>query len=65
MLQQEKQTEAVTHDKCEAVLAIEENCKLFAVCHCAVCGKWLCAAHLADELTHACAVEPGDEGGEA
>lgn len=66
MLQQEKQTELVNYTRaCEAISAVQESCEHFATCQCTICGKWLCAAHLADELAHQCAVDPYDEGGES
>lgn len=64
-MQEERQTEIMNLGAvCEASSATEESCKLAAVCHCTVCGKWFCAAHLADELAHECAPEPDDEDGE-
>ena len=65
MLQPANQTEVINSDRtCEAISSTAEACELSAACYCTVCGKWFCAAHLADELAHECEPEPGDEGGE-
>jgi len=66
MLQQVNQTESRDPDwSCQAVSPIDEPCDSAATFHCGICGQWFCAVHTEDEALHACAREPGDEGGEA
>jgi len=50
---------------CQAVSRMDEPCDAAASVHCDICGCWFCAAHAEDETWHPCALEPGDEGGEA
>jgi hypothetical protein len=66
MLQQVNQTEARDLEwACQAVSPMDEPCNSSATFHCGICGRWFCAVHAHDEAWHICALEPGDEGGEA
>jgi hypothetical protein len=66
MLQQANQTEARDRERCcQAVSPMDEPCDSAATILCDICARWFCAAHAEDEAWHACALEPGDEGGEA
>jgi hypothetical protein len=49
----------------DGVVGVDEPCDSSATFHCGICGQWYCAVHIEDEEWHACAREPGDEGGEA
>jgi len=49
---------------CEAISQLDEPCNQSAENFCDKCQRWFCAAHLQDDLWHACGLEPGDEGGE-
>jgi hypothetical protein len=65
MLQKEIQAESQSFEwVCQALSAMGEHCETSAICHCDICGKWLCGVHAEDEAWHRCALEPGDEGGE-
>jgi hypothetical protein len=66
MLQQVNQTEARDLEwSCEAVSSVYEPCESAATFHCGICGRRFCAVHVEDEACHPCAIEPGEEGGEA
>ena len=66
MLQQENQPESRDLEWiCEGVSPTDDPCDATASYHCGICGKWLCAIHAEDEAWHSCALEPGEEGGEA
>ena len=66
MLEQKEQTESRSAEwSCQAVSPIDEPCDATATFHCGICGRWFCAAHAGDEAWHSCALEAGDEGGEA
>ena len=54
-----------TKPQCEAISQLDEPCNKTAEILCDKCQRWFCAAHLQDDLWHACELEPGDEGGEA
>jgi hypothetical protein len=65
MLPQVNQTEARDLEwSCESVSPTDEPCESVATIHCGICGRWFCTVHAEDETWHACALEPGDEGGE-
>jgi hypothetical protein len=49
---------------CEAVSRLDEPCNVSAAVFCEKCERWFCDAHAQDDHWHACALEPGDEGGE-
>jgi len=49
---------------CEGVSRLDEPCNESAVVFCDECERWFCSAHAEDDHWHACALEPGDEGGE-
>ncbi len=66
MLQQMNQTAARDLEWfCEAVSLMDKRCDSSAPFHCGICGRRFCVLHAEDETYHACALEPGDEGGEA
>ncbi len=66
MLQQVNQTESRDLEwSCQAVSHMDESCDSAATVHCGICGRRFCAAHAENETWHACALAPGDEGGEA
>jgi hypothetical protein len=66
MLQQSNCTDARNLEwSREAISPVAETCGCSATFHCGICGRWFCAVHAEDETWHICAVEPGDEGGEA
>lgn len=50
---------------CQAVSLNDEPCDYPATVHCAQCNRWFCDQHAEDENWHACALQPGDEGGES
>ena len=50
--------------QCEGVSQLDEPCNQSAENFCDKCQCWFCAAHLQDDLWHACQLTPGDEGGE-
>lgn len=64
-LQELPQTEARNFENCCQAVTMDEACESHATSHCGVCGKWFCAVHADDPTWHGCALEPGDEGGEA
>ena len=49
---------------CEGVSRLDEPCNVSAAVFCEKCERWFCDAHAQDDHWHACALEPGDEGGE-
>jgi len=66
MLQQEHRTESQSYEWiCEGLSPAGEPCDTSATSHCGICKRWFCAVHIEDEGWHRCALEPGDEGGEA
>jgi hypothetical protein len=65
MLQQVNRTEARGREYCQAVSPLDEPCESAATFQCGICWRRFCAVHLEDEACHTCAIEPGDEGGEA
>jgi hypothetical protein len=66
MLQQVNQTEARDLEWiCQGVSTADGPCHSVATFHCGICGQRFCAVHAEDETWHGCALEPGDEGGEA
>jgi hypothetical protein len=50
---------------CQAVSPNDEPCYNSATVRCTRCGRWFCDAHAEDEHWHSCALQLGDEGGEA
>jgi hypothetical protein len=50
---------------CQAVSPNDEPCYNPATVRCTSCGRWLYDSHAEDKHWHSCALQPGDEGGEA
>lgn len=50
---------------CEAVSVDDEVCHHAASVRCPKCGRWICEEHADDEEWHVCALDEGEEGGEA